>query len=621
METINFNFARLKDFNDVINYYKKQLELIKKMKPMKRFTFSDGFKDLTFGYDRVLLNNLGISIAQNFDYIERNHPQNIDELILKELRFNDEQCETEEMKNAINNFEFAFKRIMQDNNLTALETLKQIRNAFLHGNYQITFKSSPDKDKIVIKNYGKNDDDDSQILIYGDKEIKLHSTKMDGILPYPETISLIDYIFYNIRSRCTTGNREFTISDKRYISCKNEHFLREYLNSLQSFYIIPKERREKGNIEQILSRFPTLKVALESMQRIDGTNFFDIQKIPESEMEQRKKDIENFIRYVGKNNWKYFYLEGMNIDLFDNIFQSRFNDTITTISLSNSFCGLINQMCNANRDGTEMPESAYKEMTKLSFEVPFIYADMLLGLLNYGCGYLKANSADNNSLFEYHNLEGFDGVNPLIDNDRTKSIQYGVSGQEKQRKIDLAIETYQVQLKKVNRDINKANRQISNLNENNPNREKMEIELRKSIEEKTSKKEEIMNQIFKLSIRKEEYNQDYTDYSELFRHLRNSIAHGRYEVEYDKALKSDKLDKIKFTFFDYNEDNLERKEPDFKLELTASKVIKIINGIQNRVNNQLSRENQMEKIIKTKLEDIVMPDIEVDDDENEIEEL
>lgn len=622
MGIIDFKLTRLNDFNDVIDYYKKLLGIAKRVKPMKDFTFSNEYKDDSFVYDRILINNIGIGIAQSFDYIEKNAPQNIDELILRELRFPDEQHKPEEnediIEDYVSSFEEAFIKIMEDNNLTPFETLKQIRNALLHGNYSISFNSNSDEDKVEIIRFNGNDDN-NKIIFYGNKEIQLRSSKLVGVLPYEETVSLIDYIFYNIRSRCTIGKNEFTMADSRYISCENEYFLQEYLKSIQSYYIIPRGKSNQGNIQQIISRIPSLKITLESMQRIDGTNLFEIQKIPEEEMKKRKKDIENFIRYVGKNNWKYFYIEGINEDLFDNIFQSRFNENITTISISNSFCRVINLLNSADLYGIEIGTPLQKEMTKLSFEGPLIYSNMILGLLNYGCGYLKANSAEDYSLFEYHNLEGLEGVIPLIDNDRTASIQYGVSGEEKQRKIALAIESYKAQLRGVNNEISRARRQINNLSEKNPNRERMKIELEKSIEEKLVKKEEIMNRIFSLSIRKEEYNEDYIDYSEFFRHLRNSIAHGRYEIEYDRALRCNNFDKIKFTFFDYNEDNIEKNNPDFKVILTASKIMKIMSGLQIRVNSQLNRENQMERIVRTKLEDII--EIRPDIDCNELDEL
>lgn len=306
----------------------------------------------------------------------------------------------------------------------------------------------------------------------------------------------------------------------------------------------------------------------------------------------------------------------MNVDLFDNIFQSRF-DKSTTISLSRDFCGAIDTISRKLRDGTDLSNIDYEQMIKLSFEGPLIYTDMLLGLLNYSAGYLKANNGNEETLFEYHNLEGLEGISILIDNNEKKSIQQGLSGDEKQRKLDLGIENCKVQLRNIEERIKIEKKKISKLNDRNPKKEEMELQSRAIIEQKENEKKEVMSKIFRLSVRKDEYNEDYSDYSQLFRHLRNSIAHGRYEIDYDRALKVSDFDKIRFTFYDYNEDNFDEEKPDFKMVLSATQIMRIVNAVQKRVNTQLNKENQMEKIVETKMKNIL--GIELDDDGIEIE--
>lgn len=307
MGTMNYEYTKLGDFNEVINYYKKLLGMIEDAKPMQKLKVPN-FMYEGLSYDRVLLNNISISIAQSFDYIEKNKPENIDEIILNKLTWDNESSEYEFINERIKEFEFIFKKIMQENNLTAYETLREIRNALLHGDYTINFKSDSSKDEVIIKNYGKSENSPSEILLGGEKEIYLKSGKTIYQLPYVGMIGILDFLFYNIKAECIKGKREFTTSDKRYKTCKNESFLKSYIDSLQSYYIIPKEANEKGNKEQIISRFPALKDTLDAMQRINNTNFFEIKKIPKEEMLKRKKYIESYIRYIGKDKWKYFYL-------------------------------------------------------------------------------------------------------------------------------------------------------------------------------------------------------------------------------------------------------------------------------------------------------------------------
>lgn len=308
MGIIDYEYTKLGDFNEVINYYKKLLGMIDELKPMQKLEIPN-FMYEGLSYDRVLLNSLGISIAQNFDYIEKNKPENIDEIILNKLTWDNESSEYDFFDKHIKEFEIIFKKIMRENNLTAYEALREIRNALLHGDYTINFKSDSSKDNVIIKYYGKSENSPSEILIGGKKEIHLKSGKKFYQLPYVGMLGTLDFLFYNIKAECIKGKREFTISDKRYKTCKNEFFLKSYIDSLQSYYIIPKEAKEKGNKEQIISRFPILKDTLEAMQRINNTNFFVIKKIPDDEMIKRKNYIENYIRYIGKDKWQYFYFK------------------------------------------------------------------------------------------------------------------------------------------------------------------------------------------------------------------------------------------------------------------------------------------------------------------------
>ena len=604
MDEFVFECEKLKDFNQVFEWYAQNLVSIKSMKPMGQFTIYRNPIESTFGRDRAMLNNIGVNIAQNFEYIEKNHADNINELILKELRFGSEGYEQDERMICIDNFELAFKKIMKDNNLTPFETLKQIRNALLHGNYMM--KNKADINNVVVTTYPEDDFRDKMVQVAGEKFIQLHSAKMDGVLPYNETVALADTLFYNIRYRCTKGKREFTQGDGRFISCANEFFLRKYINSIQSYYIVPKGTNEQGNMEELIAKFPSIKEALKNMNEVDGTNFFEIEKVPEEQMQQRRKDIETYIRYIGKKNWKYTWMNGIHEEVYENIFLSRFNETITTISLANVFGRAMEQVSQSTFMDVPMnnPELTNSELEKLSFETPLIFSDMVLGLLNYGCGYLKANNAEANTVFEYHNIQGMERIAPSIDNDKTPSIQYGMSGAEKQRKLDLAIEGYQRQLVNVKKDINKANELLENLNKNNTKHKKQK-ELRKHLEEYTAKKYELIGQVLKLTMRRIEYNEDYTDYSELFRHLRNSIAHGRYQIEYNDALQANILERIKFTFYDYNENNIDEKNPDFKIEMYAGQIIRAMNGLLFRVNAQVARENQMDKIDRTRASEIL----------------
>ena len=349
-------------------------------------------------------------------------------------------------------FKESLKKAIQDNNLTPFETLKQIRNAFLHGNNIIRMKAKPELGISHI-NITKKDGSITHVeKVCADKEIQLHSARMDATFPYGEVMAFMDTLFYNISSKYSTGTKEFTFSDRNYASCKNEAYLRKFIDSVQSYYIIPTETDGKGNVYEIISLFPALKETIQNMQRSNKTNLFIIKSIPEEKMRQRKEDVERYIRHVGKDKWQHILRGGLTMDLFDNVFQSRFNEKITTISFTNEYAAMMDHWYELALRNEKLKDSRYIPITaKISCQTPFIYSDMLLGVLNYACGYLKANNAENDNIFEYHNLKNFDGIVPSIDNDRVPSIQKDVSGEEKSKKLQLAIDGYKSQLANIER--------------------------------------------------------------------------------------------------------------------------------------------------------------------------
>ena len=606
-------FEKLGDFNEVIEWYKRHLSIVKGIRPLGKFeNHIDEYNGQTIPSIRARINNIGVNIAQNFDYIEKHCPDNIDELILRELDSHKEartigkdKYKVRRVVQGASLFRESFKKAMQDNNLTPFETLKQIRNAFLHGNYIIRMKAKPELgiSRIEIE---KEDGSITHVeKMCADKEIQLHSAKMDATFQYWEVMAFMDTLFYNVSSKYSTGTKEFTFSDRNYASCKNEAYLRKFIDSLQSYYIIPTETDGKGNVYEIISLFPALKETIQNMQRSNKTKLFIIKSIPEEKMRQRKEDVEKYIRYVGKDKWQHTLNSGLTMDLFDNVFQSRFNEKITTISFTNEYAAIMDRWYDLALSSKKMGKLGYLQTAKISCQIPFVYSDMLLGVLNYACGYLKANNAENDNIFEYHNLKNFDGIVPSIDNDRVPSIQKDVSGEEKAKKLQLAIDGYKLQLANIEKGLKKVCDILVDLDEDDPKQNKKKIKFKGYLEEGFLKEEKVRDKISKLTVRKEEYSENYTDYSELFRHLRNSIAHGRYEIEYNAAFASNDFDKIKFTFVDYNEDNIKEEIPDFKIELTPSKIMRIVSSVQTRVNEQLTKEQQMSRITRTRIIDLL----------------
>ena len=112
-----------------------------------------------------------------------------------------------------------------------------------------------------------------------------------------------------------------------------------------------------------------------------------------------------------------------------------------------------------------------------------------------------------------------------------------------------------------------------------------------------------------LESRKSTYGENYDDYTEFFRHIRNSIAHGRYTVDFSKAFKTRDLSKINFTFRDYNE-NDNSNTPNFEVTLSANQIMTIIQGVIDKVNKQLQVEGELYTIEGTYIFDNIMSEDE-----------
>ena len=337
------------------------------------------------------------------------------------------------------------------------------------------------------------------------------------------------------------------------------------------------------------------------LQANTGKNHFEIKELSEEEINRRKEFLRNYINYIGKDKWQYIEkLPEYHIHLiFENIIlRSSFDNFSNVTDINNTFCRAI--YAAQINDVMQQPLNEYSRETfmTLGFESPIIYSNMLLGMINYAGLYLKAQNNDKDiPLFEYHNLTGFEGVEILIDTCDTKSIQQNLSGKEKQGRYDNYIGNLHNQLQSLKTRINRARKNKEKLSDKNPKRDELLGEYNKIIEENSMQIENILKKMEQMKKRKEEYETNYTDYSEFFRHLRNSIAHGNYTIDYNKALHKKDLSKIEYTFIDYPEG--EHEIPEFKVKLTANKLLKIINGIQTRVNTQLSNEAKIEQIANT----------------------
>lgn len=286
------------------------------------------------------------------------------------------------------------------------------------------------------------------------------------------------------------------------------------------------------------------------MKKHSEANHFEIFEANTKELEENKKFLEEYIKYIDLFNHEGLiekenpYIQTMfNEDVIQSTFENR-----AVVDLNTTFCDVIDCLINKEVD----KYNAALDIKRMSYEGPIIYANMILGLGNYICVFLKETNNNEKGkempIFEYHNLDNMENVRPVIDNEREPSIVKGADGNEKLEKIENIILDYKNRVKTYEKEISEKEKKIRKLNDKNPKKEELKEKYEKEIK-KCKEKEAYLGELIKrLEIRKKEYNGKYDDYTNLFRHLRNSIAHGMYKIDYIDALKKKRYEKNKIYF-------------------------------------------------------------------------
>lgn len=577
----------LGDFNDVIEYYKCMIDLAEKMRPNIRLQYTMTPETMaTHNYFlaqlRTRINNIGVSIAQNFEEInEENGKCKVKE---------------EDIRKAFEGKDY-FDNLLKENNMSPYEVIKHIRNCLVHGEYDIELENVSDIELI-------DDDVAFQVKDIEELNIVLNNGKIKGKICALE-IKELEYIYSNLNTLYSNRTETFIFTgNRKFASCKNKYFLKQYLDSIKKLIIRGKIGNEnKDNIDDVISEIAKelmlsenetkqMKKILENIKKHSGANYFQIFEEDIENLKQNKKFVEEYIKYIGLANYQYL-VEKENpyiLQMFkEDVISATFEGRVVT-DINNTFCDVINAMLN----NKIKEQKTQLDIKRMSYEGPIVYANMILGLANYVCVFLKETNNNEKqkgiSIFEYHNLNGMNGIKPIIDSNEEPSIVRGIEGKNKLEKIQNTLLDYENQIKICNKEIKAREKKIKKLNDNNPKKNELKEKYETEIREYERKERELEEKTKRLQTRKMEYEGNYDDYTNFFRHLRNSIAHGTYEIDYIEALQKKDMRKIKYTFEDYKLEDKEKKMPEFKLEINAERLMRIIESVQNRVNKQTELE-------------------------------
>lgn len=81
------------------------------------------------------------------------------------------------------------------------------------------------------------------------------------------------------------------------------------------------------------------------------------------------------------------------------------------------------------------------------------------------------------------------------------------------------------------------------------------------------------------------YGDEVVDSSNFFSHIRNSIAHGWYQIDYSKYYNTRNLDEIMFSFPTYDPKSRER---DFEVQVSAKNLLNVIGKISEKINENIN---------------------------------
>jgi hypothetical protein len=293
--------------------------------------------------------------------------------------------------------------------------------------------------------------------------------------------------------------------------------------------------------------------------------------------DKQKELILNYIRYIGLGNWvKLGYQDrGMIFSRHLKFMihsKNNFRNSATNIENTLDYCILHGK-------GEISPIDIYL----MSFEAPNVYAGMILDLgfltLNYIKEVLHKEELPN---FNYRNIN----LNS-IKYTPTDCVKY-ITKEEEQKKLENIINELENRINKLSQSIKNKKEDIENIKkvESIPEEKKNGIiaDKQKNIDANTPKLNEATNLLKDLKEKLANVS-DYYDINDFFKHLRNSISHGFYEVDYSEALRKKDLTKIIFKFYDYeiDETNRNNRKQVFSASITANKLLELFNELYQRL--------------------------------------
>lgn len=535
----------IKSFNNVIEYYREVLNLTDKL--------FIGMSPQAFTKECNSLNqsNYYPSSIQAIIFNKSLRIQMIEELIT-----NNEIDDTEVDKifRTIDSFE----SIKAHQPMSKKEKCKQIRNCLAHSMFEI--RINDEKALSDIENV-------TNISLY------INNGKVSGIIPYND-FYLLDLSYQKLYGSISP-NTTISITDFSYKTSNSK----------------------KNN----LSDDKKIKKYINSIRVKD-------EPIPP----EKKLFLAKYIRYIGLTNFKQLSCVHEYVLLTDCLIYPSNKDEILTGDLGIRIDPGINfidsiRHWNFLNDNSIAPNTFFSKNSILCSnlmlfcrEKPLIYASCTLGLANYCMSYIREiNQNSTKPIFEYKNID-LSNIKHSINSNNSISIV------DPHKAILQEINLVECQREKISKDILRIKDTIKNLSNplnRNPRKDEFLKNNNKDLQEKSEELKQLEQKLIKLN---EEYEncteEPYENSYHFFRHLRNSIAHGHYVIDFKKFFNTKNLADLSFTFYD----NTNSKDDSFSVNIKVSELLEIINNLQKKVNLSIEENDIGSETQKRYLEEALL---------------
>lgn len=229
---------------------------------------------------------------------------------------------------------------------------------------------------------------------------------------------------------------------------------------------------------------------------------------------------------------------------------------------------------------------------------PGLYLTSIISSANYFLNYtFEVNKKMDSNIFRYTGIDLSEIEIENLSDDKLIKITDPML-QENTR-----IASLQRQLDDMPQKLEWSKKQIiilNNPNNKDPNKTTKLQNIMDFVNNYDQKREEIKKEISMLIdyVNKDPNNKPYQDAYHLFRHLRNSISHGRFKVNFEPGYKKNDLGESIIEFYDIDDDKEDDiRNASIKVKMTLNRFEKLIKNLSDIVCTQM-KEEQFEQITR-----------------------